>query len=75
VAVSDQGAYSLAWMMFARRCTLEGVYDDAGNELPLDSGEVANAWMQKGVRDFWVAEAQAVLDHLAGNPPASPDGK
>ena len=64
-------AYSLAWMMFARRCTLEGIFDDAGNEPPVDAAEIDAAWMQKGIRAFWLDEAQAVLDHLAGKPTAS----
>ena len=64
-------AYGLALVMFRRRCALEGIYDDAGNELQVDSALVELAWLDERVRAFWLDEAQAVLDHLAGKPTAS----
>ena len=53
--MTDERAYSLAWSMFHRRCTLDGFEADS----------VDAAWMDPGVREFWLAEARHVLDHLA----------
>lgn len=48
-------AYGLGWSMFLRRCTLDGSHAD----------EVDAAWLTPQVREFWMDEAQAVLDYQA----------
>lgn len=54
--MSSARAYQLAWMMFARRCALDGAAPGMDRE----------AWMDNDIRAFWLAEAEAVLVHLEG---------
>ncbi len=55
-------AYALAWMMFQRRCTLDGA----------DPALVELAWLDDDIRAFWLDEAQAVLDYQAAERKARP---
>ena len=48
-------AYGLAWAMFTRSCAS---YEAAPEQ-------VDQAWLEDEVREFWLDEAQAVLDHQA----------